>query len=385
MIYIGSWSGALKFLKKNLYMIASKKNFLIYVLLLVVIIAALVLYFFQTKEYFQVTMSSDAIQKANQAIDDQQSKPVNIAYWLCDLQVDHKQALQNSLYRGVQTYTVLSAWKKNIENQKGNPGDVNTPAQQGYHIRRMEASGRIGPIVTMDMAEDIFNEWKTRQNDKNNDFTKWKGATLYDKSFSIGDKVTFFDPDAKDYIKGVVVDRHVGLSTIDGTYNPSPDPNYVPSPDQRLILQLNDARDPPTFDIKPDTKDIVKGIKFDNIRTNYENDIDIKLDKLDLKRMQVLADEYDEDDETYSAWIFHIIDKYKPTEVTLPNNYIAFYNNRPTDLGNTTTFFEWDKIYQVTNVTQSMDTPGWYDCQITDAADSVITVHPGRLYWVPPV
>jgi hypothetical protein len=43
---IGSWSGALKFLKKNLYIIASKKNFFIFALLLVVVVVLFLMWYF---------------------------------------------------------------------------------------------------------------------------------------------------------------------------------------------------------------------------------------------------------------------------------------------------------------------------------------------------
>lgn len=95
---------------------------------------------------------------------DELANPVNIPYWLCDLQVDDNQALYNSIYRPVQSFFSLSQLKDTI---KGQPGGTFDGRGQSYKIREMTDTGKMGDIIPHDASDDkikaILDNWKKKK------------------------------------------------------------------------------------------------------------------------------------------------------------------------------------------------------------------------------
>ena len=179
------------------------------------------------------------------------ANPVNIPYWLCDLQIDDNQALYNSIYRPVQSFFSLSQLKDTI---KGQPGGTFDGRGQSYKIREMTDTGKMGDIIPHDASDDkikaILDNWKKKS------FSEWKGKTVYDRTYQIGQSVKFLK--GGNMVDGVIetVNLNEGAnSTLTGV-------------DESLmrIAKLNDATSPPTFDVKGKDGNIEKGIKFDDIQ-----------------------------------------------------------------------------------------------------------------------
>ena len=222
--------------------------------------------------------------------------PVNIAYWLCEVQVDDFDALRNALYHPVQTFATVRQMFLTIKEQNGG-------TRQGYHIRRMMPNGKIGPLVmpkgemkvgkmipVTDIyaeteAQTIYNEWKktpTNTKDYDNYFHEWKGKHIYDKVFSLGDNVSFFKDG--NWISGTVTARSAGKDENGGDRNGNDYRHTLSGLSQETLetlnnngdpletLKLNDMRYPPTFVITGENMEKHTGIPFEKLRIDPNND-----------------------------------------------------------------------------------------------------------------
>jgi DNA-directed RNA polymerase beta subunit len=183
------------------------------------------------------------------------SKLVNYAYWLCDLQVTDDEALCNALYRPVQAFGSEKEFKDNIKGQNDGKG-------QSYHIRRMDPSGTIGSIIESENeAETILGYWE------NTNWKEWKLNTIYDKVFSVDEEVQFYYNNK--WNNGTISARFVGKSLekktetdydfcIEKKKNFEKKIEKKPcSNDELTKLKLNDMRNPPTFDIKDENNLVI--------------------------------------------------------------------------------------------------------------------------------